>query len=590
MNNASRTWAAIVPARLDSPEARRNLDAVLDGLAAAAADEVWVIEQRAAGADPHVLRDGVRHVVVESRREAFERSRLVIFVLPRLESEWVVVLEPDLLLPFDVLGRSMRCAPNVALRVLSRLETHTRSRGSTVREAPFGKAAIAVEREVFLAIGGFSEAFVGAADEGFELVRRLKRFFSDFAELDLDGTKLLSPQREVDRAARPDNKLLLERCAACIEADVDGYLRDHFESSIPVELEHLRGLSRQRGRRAAFRASSPTPPPRFPAKLRGTMWGVTALFNPAGYRTKRDNFRLFRAGLARAGLPLLAVELAYGDTPFELQPGDADEVVRIRGGDVLWQKERLLNVGVGALPDDCDKVVWLDADVLFERNDWARRTADLLEEHVIVQPFSRSIRLLEGELRADGESMPVGSGEHEILHGMAYGVAAKGYGSLGRYLEHGHCGYAWAARREVVQAHGLYDANVLGNGDLNIAHAMFGGARYLRAERLGHHARAHLERWAEGFFASVRGSVTHLDGMLFHLFHGKKEDRRYVDRLAVLVEQAFDPEHDLEVGAEGAWCWASTKPELARVCAEYFVRRREDGLGPTPDRHAGSQR
>ena len=39
-------------------------------------------------------------------------------------------------------------------------------------------------------------------------------------------------------------------------------------------------------------------------------------------------------------------------------------------------QERLLNLGFEHLPDVCDKVVWLDADLLFEDDGWLERPAN----------------------------------------------------------------------------------------------------------------------------------------------------------------------------------------------------------------------
>src|SRR5438093_8021963 len=85
------------------------------------------------------------------------------------------------------------------------------------------------------------------------------------------------------------------------------------------------------------------------------LWAVTAYFNPMRYRRKRANYRLFRAHL---DVPLVAVELAYG-CDFELVDDDADILVRLRGRDVLWQKERLLNLALEALPARWRTVAWV---------------------------------------------------------------------------------------------------------------------------------------------------------------------------------------------------------------------------------------
>ena len=96
--------------------------------------------------------------------------------------------------------------------------------------------------------------------------------------------------------------------------------------------------------------------------------GVVALFNPAGYLSRPANFAAFRERSQRQGLWLLAVELALEEAAFVLEPGrDCDALVRVRGSSrhVLWQKERLLQVGLELLPARCEHVVWPDGEVLF---------------------------------------------------------------------------------------------------------------------------------------------------------------------------------------------------------------------------------
>ena len=77
------------------------------------------------------------------------------------------------------------------------------------------------------------------------------------------------------------------------------------------------------------------------------LWAVTAYFDPFGDRERLPAYREFRR---RLRAPLVAVEIAFGDT-FDLQEDDADIVVRLQGGAVLWQKERLLKQALRALPD-----------------------------------------------------------------------------------------------------------------------------------------------------------------------------------------------------------------------------------------------
>ena len=91
------------------------------------------------------------------------------------------------------------------------------------------------------------------------------------------------------------------------------------------------------------------------------LWAITCYFNPMRYQRRLANFRIFRD---RLQLPLVAVELAYGQE-FELQAQDAEILIQLRDGAVLWQKERLLNIALQALPSSCHRVAWLDCDIFF---------------------------------------------------------------------------------------------------------------------------------------------------------------------------------------------------------------------------------
>lgn len=115
----------------------------------------------------------------------------------------------------------------------------------------------------------------------------------------------------------------------------------------------------------------------------GSLWAITSYFNPVGYRRRRENYRLFRERLA---VPLATVELSF-DGRFELGPGDAEALLQIHAGDVMWQKERLLNLALRLLPDTCDKIAWLDCDVVFTRDDWVTLATRALDEVFLLHLF-----------------------------------------------------------------------------------------------------------------------------------------------------------------------------------------------------------
>jgi hypothetical protein len=300
-------------------------------------------------------------------------------------------------------------------------------------------------------------------------------------------------------------------------------------------------------------------------------WVVTSYFNPCRYRTRKRNFETFAARLSSRDIRLLAVELVADGGTFELAPGR--DTVRLRGGGVLWQKERLLNVAIERLPSACTKVVWLDCDVVFENDDWLDATLSALDRHMVVQPFSRCAQLPPGATSRQGDESLVES----------FGAAFSRERTLAHtapYTEHGLTGFAWAARRELLDRCGLYDACPTGSGDHLMAHvfAGFPDAPCIPAMiGRGHSYAEHFGRWAAVADRLVAGSLGHVEGNLLHLWHGDRAHRRYRDRNTAFKAFAFDPEQHLRRHRCGAWQWAGAPPQMEAWAESMLVSRREDG-------------
>ena len=188
--------------------------------------------------------------------------------------------------------------------------------------------------------------------------------------------------------------------------------------------------------------------PRKPAALAGELWGITTYFNPAGYLNKLEHLRLFSERVRKQGLKLLIVELAFGDAPYALEESLADRIIRLRSNSILWQKERLLNIAIEQLPGICDKVAWIDADILFENDDWVEETTQLLQEYVVVQPYDKSWSLSpESEKHLRCGSIP----ESNWRTRMNYGAAYLHVQDCAEIMLTGDMGHGWAARRSLLR-------------------------------------------------------------------------------------------------------------------------------------------
>jgi hypothetical protein len=303
------------------------------------------------------------------------------------------------------------------------------------------------------------------------------------------------------------------------------------------------------------------------------LWAVTSYFNPAGYRRKLLNYKVFRQRLAA---PLLAVELSH-DALFELGPDDADVLVQVRGADVMWQKERLLNIAIGHLPDDCDYVAWLDCDVIFGRSDWPSAAIRALDRFSVCHLY-RSVYHLVRDAASIGRETATLAHEsfgYAVASGLATPVASTTDGVAGVFRR----GHAWCARRETVAAHGLYDRNVLGAGDKLLAHTVTGQTEEVIVwDGMGPGHADDYRRWAARFRRVATG-LGYIEGDIFHLWHGDQKRRRYSERLRILSSCGYDPATDVALDVEGCWRWNSAKPEMHRMIREYFEQRDEDGSG-----------
>jgi len=278
---------------------------------------------------------------------------------------------------------------------------------------------------------------------------------------------------------------------------------------------------------------------------------VTCHFNPCGYLRPRENYLRFRN--AFHGCPLFTVEVSF-DGQFHIV---ADWQIVATEHNLMWQKEQLLNWAIERVPADFDQIAWIDADLVFLNPHWADATSRLLEDFPIVQLFENCHwTTARGTIERSGPSRVRQRREH--------------------LRQHGQPGGAWAARRDLLAKHGLYAGNIIGGGDTLFADALFGVNSPYVARNLPRQLVADVRRWGRALHREVQGRVGCTPGDVVHLYHGTRENRRYVERSAILRETKFDPQRDIRIGSNGLLEWASNKPDLHRRVRDYFLARRED--------------
>jgi hypothetical protein len=306
------------------------------------------------------------------------------------------------------------------------------------------------------------------------------------------------------------------------------------------------------------------------------MWAITSYFNPAGFKSRAPNYRIFRENLA---IPLVTVELSF-DGRFELSEKDADVLIQISCGAVLWQKERLLNIALKSVPADVDGIAWIDGDVVFERSDWVEEAKKQLREYNVVQLLSDQVDLKPDDHRTNFDYFDTPASGHGVVSMVHAGKFnhAKVTPPSAQNRRSFVWGLAWAARRHILEDHGLYDAMIVGGATRAVVSAMYGDFDKVVEGCLFTPAYArHYLNWARPFHRAVGGRIGFVPGRLYHLWHGDIENRNYAGRHRGLADCNFDPDADLVVGANGAWQWARPRPDLEKFLTNHFIGRAEDG-------------
>lgn len=296
---------------------------------------------------------------------------------------------------------------------------------------------------------------------------------------------------------------------------------------------------------------------------------IAVSFNPRRFKSHYANYTAFEKHMLEAGVQLTVVECAYGDIPHQFGDNDLINHVPVYAKNPIWVKENLINIGISRLPRDWKYVAWIDADILFERGDWASEIVYALQHYDFVQPWSDCL-----DLDAGGGIMgkPHKSFCHQWLNDpkTCSMMGKSGY-------TFAHPGYAWAATRNALEnLGGLIETAALGSGDHHMSLALIGKAELSIPAGVTDAYRSPILRWQDRANRHVQGNIGTVPGTIRHAYHGNKSNRNYIGRWDILKKHAFDPFEDLKTNTSGVYELSGNKPALKRDVMQYFNSREED--------------
>lgn len=308
-------------------------------------------------------------------------------------------------------------------------------------------------------------------------------------------------------------------------------------------------------------------------------WAVCTYFNYAGFKSLYNNYILFANELKKQNINLLTIELAFENAAYQIPT--TENVVRLRSGSVLWQKERMINYALDIVPPSCEYFAWLDGDVLFKEKDWVNMAINSLEREKcqLIQLYERAWYMPKGQL-----TIKPGDKGYWIVPGVVPQYLKNDNWiskRLKRQLPFATPGFAWAANKKWLKdVGGIFDRGVVGSGDVHFVDACLGSWE-IHKHTPSIYSEAGANQYSGYLYdyftmmSNNKPKVGYIPTNLYHLHHGELKNRKYQERKYILCQNDYDPMLDIKL-VNNVYEWATYKPELHKSIKEYFVNRQED--------------
>lgn len=309
---------------------------------------------------------------------------------------------------------------------------------------------------------------------------------------------------------------------------------------------------------------------------------VTCYFNPYNNPYRLKAFAKFYETIKHLNHRI--IECVMGDAKPQLQ--ENENISRVYTSDVLWHKEALLNGIIAKLPRQFKYVFWVDADVIFVNPNWlVEGVKELQNGAAILQPFEFCVHLDKDETKPSYDLSIIKREIANNIH-MKSGVGRSVWRSFCANIStssrmarsevydiHGHVGFAWGARREVLQNVPLYDRALVGGADHIIAHAAAGQIPHSCIQKAFTEDIAAVNEWSRKFFQEVKGDISYVAGDLYHIWHGKLETRQYLKRI-----REFTPQTKNIRNRDGNGLYVTSERGGDKYVRDY-MQQRENGDG-----------
>jgi hypothetical protein len=261
---------------------------------------------------------------------------------------------------------------------------------------------------------------------------------------------------------------------------------------------------------------------------------------------------------------LFIVEMIYSNQKFIVTSKNNKNHLQLKSSVPIWHKENMINLGVKyLLPKDYKAFAWIDADIEFDNNSWAKDTLKILNGcKDIVQIFSHCLDM-------DDEKNNL-----NIFNGFGYSFNKnKKYTTKG--INYWHPGFAWAITRKAYEKlGGLYDKGVLGSGDSIMALSLINNSKSMNNDNYHDDYNNSMLDYQQ---KAISLRLGYTPGIIRHYYHGSKQNRQYTERWKILMKHKFSPTIHLTYDDKGILIPTEYfSEEFKEDIMNYFRERKED--------------
>ena len=293
---------------------------------------------------------------------------------------------------------------------------------------------------------------------------------------------------------------------------------------------------------------------------------IVIISNPCLYKRRYILLNEFikRIEEEEENVELYIVEMVYQGQQFVITNKNNPKHLQLDSETPIWHKENMINLGVKyLLPFNYKAFAWIDGDIEFENNNWALETLKILNgSKDVVQLFSHCI-----DMDKDNTTL-------NLFQGFGYNYN-KNKKYSGKTLDYWHPGFAWAmTRKSYEKLGGLFQVGILGSGDNVIGLSLIGKVHIIMNEKYSEDYKSAMLSYQKNAKSLRLGYVP---GVIRHHFHGKKTNRKYIERNEILMKHHFSPTVHLTTDERGILVPTdSFSKEFKEDVMNYFRDRKED--------------